>query len=96
MVNTMKTTRILTKSLSIFLAVLMAILVVPLSVYAEIFDFGEREDVESQAHVLFSLLRELDKLDFDKIFAPLPKADGVGLALYNRLIRASAYQIIRL
>jgi len=50
MVNTMKTTRILTKSLSIFLAVLMTVLVVPLSVYAEIFDFPEAtatEDVSS-------------------------------------------------
>ena len=46
----MKTTRILTKSLSIFLAVLMTVLVVPLSVYAEIFDFPEAtasEDVSS-------------------------------------------------
>ncbi len=37
----MKTTRFLTKSLSIFLAMLMTILLVPLSVYAEIFDFPE-------------------------------------------------------
>ena len=43
MVKTMKTHRFFIKSLSMLLAVLMTILVVPLSVYAEIFDVPQAE-----------------------------------------------------
>jgi L-threonylcarbamoyladenylate synthase len=61
-----------------------------------IYEFGEREDELSQAHLLFDILRDADKGDFDEIYAPLPRTEGVGLALYNRMIRAAAYNIIRL
>lgn len=60
------------------------------------YDFGLRSDEFRQAHLLFSLLRDCDKGNFDIIFAPLPSKDGIGLALYNRLIRASAHKIIEL
>lgn len=63
---------------------------------AEIYDFGARADELSQAHRLFYLLREADKKNYDAIYAPLPPASGVGLALYNRMIRAAAHQIVRL
>ena len=63
---------------------------------AQIYDFGSREDMGAQAHSLFRILRDADKCDFDVIFAPLPDADGIGLALYNRMIRAAAYKIIEL
>ncbi len=61
---------------------------------ARVYDFGNREDMLSQAHYLFELLRTVDSENFDTIFAPLPKQDGIGLALYNRMIRAAAHQII--
>ena len=32
---------------------------------------------------------------FDMIFAPLPSTDGIGLALYNRMIRAAAHKILK-
>ena len=64
------------------------------SVY--IYDFGKKSDEQTHARVLFDVLRDTDKHSFDKIFAPLPKQSGVSLALYNRLIRAAAYQIIRM
>ena len=60
------------------------------------YSFGKRGDEVSQAHVLFSLLREVDKVGYDVIFAPLPLAEGVGLALYNRMIRAAAHKVINL
>ncbi len=63
---------------------------------AVIYDFGKREDLFDQAHHLFNILREADKVDFDVIYAPLPDTDGIGLALYNRMIRAAAHKIIRL
>jgi L-threonylcarbamoyladenylate synthase len=63
---------------------------------ARCYSFGNRGDEESQAHILFSILRDADKEKFDKIYAPLPSTDGVGLALYNRMIRAAAHKIVRL
>ena len=61
-----------------------------------IYDFGSHFDELSQAHRLFSILREVDRSDYDVIYAPLPQRQGIGLALYNRMIRAAAYKIIRL
>lgn len=61
-----------------------------------LYEFGRRDDELTQAHQLFSLLREADKEDFDVIFAPLPSKSGIGLALYNRMIRAAAHRIISL
>jgi L-threonylcarbamoyladenylate synthase len=63
---------------------------------AYIYSFGDRDDEIKQAHLLFDILRDADKRNFDEIYAPLPPKNGVGLALYNRMIRAAAYQIIRL
>ncbi len=65
---------------------------VGVSVYA----FGKRDDEEEQAHLLFALLREIDKEKYDKIYAPLPNKSGVGLALYNRMIRAAAHKIVKI
>jgi L-threonylcarbamoyladenylate synthase len=61
-----------------------------------VYDFGDKDDELSQAHLLFSILRAADKMDFEKIYAPLPSQSGIGLALYNRMIRAAAYTIINL
>jgi len=64
--------------------------------FAQIYEFGAKCDELTQARVLFDILREADKQSFDEIYAPLPRACGVGLALYNRMIRAAAHNIIRL
>ncbi len=61
-----------------------------------IYDFGKEENNLAHAHSLFDILRDADKRDFDEIYAPLPVKTGVGLALYNRMIRAAAYHIIRM
>ena len=60
------------------------------------YKFGAKCDETAQAHLLFSILRDIDKEDFDIIYAPLPSASGVGLALYNRMIRAAAHNVIKL
>ena len=62
----------------------------------DIYEFGNRSDEIRQAYLLFSILRDTDKKSYDAIYAPLPEQSGVGLALYNRMIRAAAHQIIRL
>ncbi len=63
---------------------------------AVLYEFGNRDDELTQAHQLFSLLRLADKEQFDVIYAPSPKRTGIGLALYNRMIRAAAHRIIKL
>ncbi len=63
---------------------------------AVIYDFGKMDDLFDQARHLFNVLREADKVDYDVIYAPLPDTEGIGLALYNRMIRAAAHKIIRL
>ena len=64
--------------------------------FADIFVLGAKENINEQAKHLFAILRDADKHSYDKIFAPLPSTVGVGLALYNRMIRAAAHTIINL
>lgn len=54
---------------------------------------GKRNDLPAQAKKLFTSLREADKLGARKIYAHLPPLDGLGLALYNRMIRAAAHTV---
>jgi L-threonylcarbamoyladenylate synthase len=54
---------------------------------------GSENDLSTQAKRLFTALREADKLGANKIYAHLPTLDGLGLALYNRMIRAAAHTI---
>ncbi len=61
-----------------------------------LYKFGSKDDKNAQAHRLFTMLRDIDPLGYEKIYAPLPDKDGIGLALYNRMIRAAAYKIIKL
>lgn len=56
---------------------------------------GMREDLASHARKLFTALRDADKLGCDVIYAHLPPKEGLGLALYNRMIRAAAHTILK-
>lgn len=58
--------------------------------------FGRENDDLSQAKELFDALRELDEMGAKKVYARIPHKDGVGMAVYNRLIRAAAFDIIDL
>ena len=49
-----------------------------------------------QAKRLFALLRDADELGFDHIYAPLPSTEGMGMALYNRMIRAASHDVVDL
>ena len=57
---------------------------------------GPKENNKNQAQNLFSLLRECDTLGVQTVFVHAPKKDGVGLAVYNRLIRAAGFKVIKL
>lgn len=58
--------------------------------------YGGEKDSASQAVNLFSALRELDKIGADKVYAMMPSTEGVGLAVYNRLLRAAAFRVVNL
>ncbi len=58
-----------------------------------LFPVGGKDDLATQAHHLFSLLREADKTGASVMYAHLPDKSGLGLALYNRMIRAAAHTI---
>lgn len=58
--------------------------------------FGRENDDLSQARELFDALRKLDEMGAKKVYARIPNATGVGMAVYNRLIRAAAFNIIDL
>ncbi len=56
--------------------------------------FGD--SLEEQAKNLFFTLRELDRLSASKGYFLLPNKSGVGLALFNRLIRAAGFKVVKL
>lgn len=49
---------------------------------------------EARAAAFFAALRDLDTKGITHIYVRAPRTDGVGLALYNRLIRAAGYDVI--
>ena len=55
--------------------------------------YGTETESAKQAHELFEALRELDDLGVSTIYARCPDQSGVGLAVYNRLIRAAGFEV---
>ena len=58
--------------------------------------YGKASDKLGLAHSIFAVLREVDKFGADRVFIHAPEKEGVGLAVYNRLIRAAAFKVIKL
>lgn len=58
-----------------------------------LFPVGARDDLAAQAQTLFRNLRAADRTDAEIIYAHLPSQTGLGLALYNRMIRAAAHTV---
>ena len=59
-----------------------------------LFPIGKRGDIKTHARMLFARLRECDSLAPDIIYAHIPDKAGLGLALYNRMIRAAAHTVL--
>jgi L-threonylcarbamoyladenylate synthase len=55
--------------------------------------FGHRFDPESMAADLFEALRAFDDTKVTQIYAAYPDAEGIGLAVLNRLLRAAAFRV---
>jgi L-threonylcarbamoyladenylate synthase len=59
-----------------------------------IYSLGAKEDELAHSHRLFDCLRRFDETDTTEIYAIVGKTSGIGLALYNRMLKASAYTVI--
>ena len=58
--------------------------------------YGSEFSDEEQAAEVFDALRRLDELGAKRVYAHSPEIKGVGLAVYNRLVRAAGFDIITL
>ena len=58
--------------------------------------YGGQTHPEQQAHALFDALRRLDQEKAELVYAHCPSQQGVGLAVYNRLLRAAAFDLVEL
>lgn len=59
--------------------------------------YGHRDNADEQAHRLFDVLRAWDdRPDVTQVYAACPSADGLGLAVYNRMLRSAEFEVIAL
>lgn len=58
--------------------------------------FGKKQDDAEHAKRLFDCLRRFDETDAPEIYAVAGASDGLGLALYNRMLKASGYTVLEL
>ena len=58
--------------------------------------YGSEFSDEEQAEHIFDALRIIDESGAKRVFAHSPKVTGIGLAVYNRLIRAAGFDVIEL
>lgn len=58
--------------------------------------FGKKRDSAEHSKHLFDCLRRFDDTDAPEIYAVTDGLEGIGLALYNRMLKASGYTVIDL
>lgn len=58
--------------------------------------YGSNDNKQELARNLFSALRSVDGLNADTVYIHAPDKSGMGLAIYNRLIRAAGFKVIEL
>lgn len=61
---------------------------------AKTISYGRADNPEQLASNLFDALRKADAGHPENIFIRTPETDGIGLAVYNRLLRATGFHII--
>ena len=64
------------------------------SISAPKISYGSKRNESTLAKNVFSALREVDNLDVKQVYIHAPSKEGVGLAVYNRLIRACAFNVV--
>ena len=58
--------------------------------------YGNSENEETLAQGIFDALRQIDSFNVDTAYVHAPSKQGIGLAVYNRLLRAAAFEVIDL
>ncbi len=58
--------------------------------------YGRRDDAAAQAQQVFEALRQLDERGARLAYTVCPSPEGIGLAVYNRLLRAAGFEVITL
>lgn len=58
--------------------------------------YGRAHDSISQNRELFAALRQLDDCGAKLVYARCPDHDGASLGVYNRMLRAAAFEVIKL
>lgn len=58
--------------------------------------YGKQGDAASQAKHVFDALREVDKEKMELVYVRVDDAQGIGQAVYNRLLRAAGFEEIKL
>jgi len=58
--------------------------------------YGSSKTPKTLAQNLFKALRDVDDLGAQEVYIHAPEKSGIGLAVYNRLIRAAAFKVIKL
>ena len=56
--------------------------------------FGSENHPEEQANKLFSALRKFDEMGAKRVFVRAPSSEGIGLGVYNRLLRSAAFRVV--
>lgn len=59
-------------------------------------EYGAENDKAEQARRIFEVLREVDETGCEEAFVRSPEPEGIGLAVYNRLLRAAAFRELKL
>jgi L-threonylcarbamoyladenylate synthase len=65
------------------------------AVEGDVAGMGEFIIAEPEAHSLYAKLREFDDLGAKQVYIRLPEPVGIGLALYNRIVRAAEFKIMK-
>lgn len=58
--------------------------------------YGNENLPNEQANQLFAALRMLDEVNAQTVYARCPLSTGVSMAVYNRLLRAAAFNVVEL
>ncbi len=61
-----------------------------------VFTIGAKDDGAAHAHAIFDVLRRTEAEGYKDVLIHCPGADGVDLAVLNRLLRAAEFQVIDL
>lgn len=61
-----------------------------------IISFGKKDELREQAKSLFDCLRHFDRLPVKSIYTRIPSDEGIGLAVFNRLLKACGFNMINI